>query len=104
MSRRAMYPTEKRIQAAERYIKGETSDASIAAEMGMTRNGDQQIVEWQRAVTRTASKDFTQEKGTKGIHQRKTNKRLRNTCRDEDHCAKYAENTIFRAIRHSDDG
>ena len=50
MSRRAMYPSEKRIQAAERYIKGETSAASIAAEMGMTGNGDQQIVEWQRSI------------------------------------------------------
>ena len=56
MSRRAKYPIEKRIQASERYIKGEASAASIAAEMRMTRNGDQQIVEW-AAIYR--EKDFT---------------------------------------------
>lgn len=61
-----MYPIEKRIQASERYIKGETSDASIAAEMGMTRNGDQQIVEW-AAIYR--------ENGIEGFHIREGNER-----------------------------
>ena len=40
MTRRAKYPIEKKIRAAERYIKGEASAARIAAELGMTRTGD----------------------------------------------------------------
>ncbi len=59
MSRRAKYPIEKRIQASERYIKGEANAASIAAEMVMTRNGDQQSWNVQRSIARTVSKDFT---------------------------------------------
>ncbi len=66
MSRRAKYPIEKKTHASERYIKGEASAASIAAEVRMTRNGDQQIVEW-AAIYR--------ENGIEGFHIREGNER-----------------------------
>jgi len=46
MSRRAKYTIEQKIRAAERYIRGEASAASIAVEIGMTRSGKRQIMKW----------------------------------------------------------
>ena len=66
MTKRAKYPIEKKIRAAERYIKGEASAARIAAELGMTRTGDKQIVEW-AAIYR--------ENGIEGFHVREGNER-----------------------------
>jgi len=59
MSRRAKYTIEQKIRAAERYIKGEASAASIAAELGMTKSGKKQIVEWATIY---------REKGIEGFH------------------------------------
>lgn len=45
MSRKAKYTVEKKIHAAERYIKGEVNAASIAAEMGMPKSGRIHVLE-----------------------------------------------------------
>lgn len=59
MPRKAKYTIEQKIQAAERYIRGEARASVIAAEMRMTSNGSRQIHEW-AAIYR--------ENGVKGFH------------------------------------
>ena len=59
MSRKAKYTVEEKIQAVERYIKGEASSSEIAAELGMGKNGRIRIREW-AAVYR--------ENGIEGFH------------------------------------
>jgi len=66
MSRRAKYTIEQKVRAAERYIKGEESATSIAAGMGMGKNGDDQIRIW-AAIYR--------EKGIEGFHIGDSNER-----------------------------
>lgn len=66
MSKRGKYTIEKKIEAAERYLRGEASARDIAAEMGMTRNGDRQIMDW-AAIYR--------EKGIEGFHLGEGNER-----------------------------
>ena len=46
MSRRCKYSIEQKIQAAERYLRGEASAREIAAELGMSQNGPRQVREW----------------------------------------------------------
>ena len=59
MSRKAKYSVEEKIKAAERYLRGEASAAEIAAEIGMTQNGEIYIREWSAAY---------RENGTEGFH------------------------------------
>ena len=64
MSRRAKYPIEGKVRAAERYLRGEASAAAIAEEMGMKKRGDERIREW-AAVYR--------ENGIEGFHLKSGN-------------------------------
>ena len=59
MSRKAKYSVEEKIKAAERYLRGEASAGEIAAEMKMSRHGDDMVAEW-AAMYR--------ENGTEGFH------------------------------------
>ena len=59
MSRKAKYTVEQKVQAAERYLRGEASAAGIAAEMGMPASGKIKVREW-AAVYR--------ENGIEGFH------------------------------------
>ena len=64
MSRKAKYTIEAKVRAAERYLRGEASAATIAKEMGMEKNGERMIREW-AAVYR--------EDGIERFHLRKGN-------------------------------
>ena len=64
MSRKGKYTVEAKIRAAERYLRGETSAAGIAAEMGMGRHGDDKVREWAAAY---------RENGIEGFHLKKGN-------------------------------
>ena len=46
MSRKAKYTVEQKVRAAEKYIRGESSAAEIAAEMGMPASGRNLVREW----------------------------------------------------------
>ena len=59
MSRRAKYPIEAKVRAAERYLRGEASAAAIAEEMGMEKHGGRKIREWAAAY---------RENGIEGFH------------------------------------
>jgi Transposase and inactivated derivatives len=43
---RPKYSVEEKIKAVERYLRGEASASEIAAEIGMTQNGESYIREW----------------------------------------------------------
>ena len=59
MSRKAKYSVEEKIKASERYLRGEASSAQIAAEIGMSINGERSIREWSAIY---------QENGIEGFH------------------------------------
>ena len=64
MSRKARYTVEAKVRAAERYLRGEASASTLAAEMGMGRRGRDSILEW-AAIYR--------ENGIEGFHLKKGN-------------------------------
>jgi len=61
MSRRCKYSIEQKIQASERYLRGEASAREIATELSMPKHGDRRVREW-AAVYR--------ENGIEGFHLR----------------------------------
>lgn len=65
MSRKAKYTVEQKVQAAERYLRGEASAAGIAAEMGMTASGERRVHEWAGVY---------RENGIEGFHLMKGNR------------------------------
>ncbi len=64
MSRKAKYTVEAKVRAAKRYLRGESSSAAIAAEMGMGKCGGRRIRKWAAAY---------QENGIEGFHLKKGN-------------------------------
>jgi len=64
MSRKAKYTVMAKIEAVERYLRGEASAAEIAAEMKMGKNGKDQITAW-AAIYR--------ENGIEGFHLKEGN-------------------------------
>ena len=46
MSQKVRYTVEQKVEAAERYIRGEASAAEIAAEMGMVASGKNKVWDW----------------------------------------------------------
>ena len=65
MSRKAKYTVEQKIWAAERHIRGEASARDIAAEMGMTINGERSIREWAAVYRENGVEGFHYEKGNR---------------------------------------
>ena len=65
MSRKAKYTVEQKVQAAEKYLRGEASAAKIAAEMEMPASGERQVQKW--AVV-------YRENGIEGFHLKKGNR------------------------------
>ncbi len=45
MSRKAKYSVEEKIKAAGRYLRGEANAGEIAAEMKISRHGDDMVAE-----------------------------------------------------------
>ena len=64
MSRRAKYTIGAKVEAAERYLRGEASAREIAAELGMPESGRRRVREW-AAIYR--------ENGIEGFHLKKGN-------------------------------
>ena len=64
MSRKAKYTVEAKIQAAERYLRGEASVVAIAEEMKMGKWGKRRIHEWAAVY---------KENGIEGFHLKKGN-------------------------------
>ena len=64
MSRKARYTVEDKVRAAERYLRGEASASTLAAEMGMGRRGRDSILEWAASY---------RENGIEGFHLKKGN-------------------------------
>ena len=64
MSRKVKYTVMAKIEAAERYLRGEASAAEIAVEMKMPKTGERRILEW-AAIYR--------ENGIEGFHLKEGN-------------------------------
>jgi transposase-like protein len=64
MSRKVKYTVMAKIEAAERYLRGEASAAEIAVEMKMPKTGEIRILEW-AAIYR--------ENGIEGFHLKEGN-------------------------------
>lgn len=62
---RLKYSAEEKIKAIERYLRGVASAAEIAAEIGITQNGESYIREWSAAY---------RENGIEGFHLTKGNR------------------------------
>ncbi len=62
---RLKYSAEEKIKAVERYLRGEASAAEIAAEIGMTQNGESYIREWSAAYRENGIEGFQLTKGNR---------------------------------------
>lgn len=62
---RLKYSAEEKIKAVERYLRGEASAAEIAAEIGMTQNGESYIREWSGAYRENGIEGFQLTKGNR---------------------------------------
>ncbi len=60
MSRKARYTVKAKMQAAERYLRGEASAAAIAEEIKMGKCGERRVREWAAVY---------QENGIEGFHR-----------------------------------
>ena len=63
MSRRIKYSLEKKIQAVERYLRGDASAREIAAELGMTKKGSDLILEWAAVYRKNGREGFHLQRG-----------------------------------------
>ena len=63
MSRKARYTVEAKVRAAERYLRGEASASTLAAEMGMGRGGRDSIREWAAIYRENGIEGFRLKKG-----------------------------------------
>ena len=62
---RLKYSAEEKIKAVERYLRGEASAAEIAAEIGITQNGESYIREWSAAYRENGIEGFQLTKGNR---------------------------------------
>ena len=62
---RPKYSVEEKIKAVERYLRGEASASEIAAEIGMTQNGESYIREWAAIYRENGIEGFQLTKGNR---------------------------------------
>ena len=63
MSKRVKYSLEQKIQAVERYLRGEASAREIASELGMTQNGSREIRKWAAVYRKNGIEGFHLQRG-----------------------------------------